>query len=72
LEEQISRDSVRNTVLLDTIEVLCPEATCSTYRDGKWWWRDNAHVSVTASRAMTPLMKLKMSEALKLQETLTD
>jgi peptidoglycan/LPS O-acetylase OafA/YrhL len=72
LEEQISRDSVRNTVLLDTIEVLCPEATCSTYRDGKWWWRDNAHVSVTASRAMTPLMKLKMSEALKLQNTLID
>ena len=72
LEEQISRDSVRNTVLLDTIEVLCPEATCSTFRDGKWWWRDNAHVSITASQAMTPLMKLKMSEALKLQNTLID
>jgi hypothetical protein len=71
-EERSAVGAVRNAVLMDTIGVLCPEATCSTYRDGKWWWRDNAHVSVTASRAMTPLMKLKMSEALKLQNTLID
>jgi peptidoglycan/LPS O-acetylase OafA/YrhL len=72
LEEQMAVGATGNTVLLDTIEVLCPEATCSTFRDGKWWWRDNAHVSITASQAMTPLMKLKMSEALKLQNTLID
>jgi peptidoglycan/LPS O-acetylase OafA/YrhL len=72
VEEQISRDSVRNTVLLDTIEVLCPEETCSTFRDGKWWWSDHVHVSIAASEAMTPLMKLKISEAMKLQNTFID
>ena len=72
LEEQSAIEVTSNAVLMDTIEVLCPEATCSTFRDGKWWWRDNAHVSITASQAMTPLMKLKMSEALKLQNTLID
>jgi hypothetical protein len=72
LEEQSAISITGNAVLMDTIGVLCPEASCSTYRDGKWWWRDNAHVSIAASQAMTPLMKSKMSEALKLQETLTD
>ena len=72
LEEQSAIGVTSNAVLMDTIGVLCPEATCSTFRDGKWWWRDNAHVSITASQAMTPLMKLKMSEALKLQNTLID
>jgi peptidoglycan/LPS O-acetylase OafA/YrhL len=72
VEEQLAVKMVRNTVLLNTIEVLCPDSTCSTYRNGKWWWRDNAHVSITASLAMAPLMELKLSEALKLQETLTD
>jgi peptidoglycan/LPS O-acetylase OafA/YrhL len=71
-EERSAVGAVRNAVLMDTIGVLCPEASCSTFRDGKWWWRDNAHVSIAASQAMTPLMKSKMSEALKLQETLTD
>jgi hypothetical protein len=72
IEERSAVGAVRNAVLMDTIEVLCPEASCSTYRDGKWWWRDNAHVSIAASQAMTPLMKVKMSEALKLQNTLID
>ncbi len=72
LEEQSAISNTGNAVLMDTIEVLCPEATCSTFRDGRWWWRDNKHVSITASQAMTPLMKSKMSEALKLQKTLTD
>jgi peptidoglycan/LPS O-acetylase OafA/YrhL len=72
IEERSAVGAVRNAVLMDTIEVLCPEASCTTYRDGKWWWRDNAHVSIAASQAMTPLMKLKMAEALKLQETRTD
>lgn len=71
-EEQTLVSEGRNVVLLDTLEVLCPKETCSTFRDGKWWWRDNAHVSITASQAMTPLMKSKMSEALKLQNTLNN
>jgi hypothetical protein len=66
VEKQIAIDAVRNAVLMNTLPTLCPQKDCRTFRDGKWWWRDNAHVSIIASYAMTPLMKSTMSEALRL------
>ena len=66
VEEQISITAVSNAVLMDTLPVLCPTADCQMLRDGKWWWRDNAHISITASHALAPLIAKKMLEAQQL------
>ena len=58
--------AVSNAVLLDTLPVLCPTVSCQMLRDGKWWWRDNAHISITASHALAPLIAKKMLEAQQL------
>ena len=71
-EETRAVAEVTNAVIMDTLPILCPDELCATRRNGQWWWRDEAHISITASKAITPLMKSKMSEALKLQETPTD
>ena len=63
---RIAVDSVHNSVLMDTLPILCPKLECSTRREGKWWWRDEAHISITASNALAPLIAEKMLEAQRL------
>lgn len=65
-QEEIAVSKVNNAVILDTLPVLCPTQTCSTRRDGEWWWRDDAHISITASKALTPLLTNTMRSAIKL------
>jgi len=62
-EEIRAVTAVGNAVLMDTLPVLCPAAECQIRRGGKWWWRDNAHISITASNALAPLIAEKMLEA---------
>jgi len=66
VEEQISIAAVSNAVLMDTLPVLCPTNYCQMRRNGEWWWRDNAHISITASHALVPLIANKMLEAQQL------
>lgn len=63
---RIAVNSVHNSVLMDTLPVLCPKLECSTRREGEWWWRDEAHISITASNALAPLIAEKMLEAQRL------
>ncbi len=65
-EEIRAVTAVGNAVLMDTLPVLCPAAECQIRRDGKWWWRDSAHISITASNALAPLIAEKMLEAQRL------
>ncbi len=58
--------TVGNAVLMDTLPLLCPVENCRMRRDGRWWWRDSAHISVTASNALVPLIAEKMLEAQRL------
>ena len=66
VEEQISITAVSNAVLMDTLPVLCPTSYCQMRRNGEWWWRDNNHISITASHALVPLIAKKMLEAQQL------
>jgi peptidoglycan/LPS O-acetylase OafA/YrhL len=65
-QEEIAVSKVSNAVILDTLPVLCPNQKCLTRRDGEWWWRDDAHISITASKALTPLITNAMRNAIKL------
>lgn len=65
-EEKRAIASVRNSVLMDAASVLCPTSTCSVFRDGKWWWRDDAHLSIVASKSLVPLMTERIKVALAL------
>jgi len=65
---RLAVDSVTNSVLMDTLPVLCPDPECSSRRNGNWWWRDEAHISITASRALAPLIAKKMLEAQQLMK----
>jgi peptidoglycan/LPS O-acetylase OafA/YrhL len=62
-EESKAVGAVDNAVLMDTLPVLCPSKDCQMRRNGKWWWRDSAHISITASNALAPLIAEKMLEA---------
>jgi hypothetical protein len=65
-EEKRAIAQVNNSVLMDAAPILCPAKTCSVYRDGKWWWRDDAHLSIVASKSLTPLMTERIKVALTL------
>lgn len=65
-EEKIAVSKVSNAIILDTLQVLCPDEKCSTFRNGKWWWRDEAHISITASNAISPIMTDSMRRAINL------
>jgi len=65
-EEKQAIAQVENSVLFDAVPVLCPTSTCSTYRDGKWWWRDGGHLSIVASQSLIPLMTERIRVALAL------
>lgn len=56
--------------IMDAAPTLCPAKTCSVYREGKWWWRDDAHLSIVASKFLIPLMteRIKVALALPLAE----
>ena len=66
-EEKIVVSMVSNAVIFDTLQVLCPSEKCSAFRNGKWWWRDEAHISITASNAMIPMMTESMRQAINLK-----
>ncbi len=66
-EENLAVSMVGNALIMDTLPVLCPEEKCSTFRNGKWWWRDEAHISVAASNAVVPLMIDSMRKAISLK-----
>lgn len=69
-EEQRAIAQVENSILMDAAPTLCPAKTCSVYREGEWWWRDDAHLSIVASRSLIPLMteRIKVALALPLAE----
>ncbi len=67
LDEEVRAISqVNNSILMDAAPILCPEISCSVYRDGKWWWRDDAHLSLIASRSLIPLVTERIRAALLL------
>jgi len=66
IEESKAVRAVDNAVLMDTLPVLCPVTDCQMRREGEWWWRDSAHISITASHALAPLIAKKMLEAQQL------
>jgi len=66
-EEKLAVSKVGNALIMDTLPVLCPDEKCSTFRNGEWWWRDEAHISVAASNAVVPLMIDSMRKALRLK-----
>ena len=66
IEESKAVRAVNNAVLMDTLPVLCPSTECQMHRNGEWWWRDEAHISITASYALAPLIAKKMLEAQQL------
>lgn len=65
-EEKRAIAQVKNSVLMDAAPILCPISTCAVYRDGKWWWRDDAHLSIVASKSLIPLMTERIRAALAL------
>lgn len=65
-EEERAIAQVDNSVLMDAAPILCPATSCSVYREGKWWWRDDAHLSIVASRSLIPLVTERIREALLL------
>ena len=65
-EEKLAIALVKNSVLMDASPILCPTNYCSVYRDGKWWWRDDAHLSIVASKSLIPLMTERIKIALTL------
>lgn len=69
-QEKLAVGSVKNAVIMDTLPVLCPEQMCNTLFNGKWMWRDEAHISITASEMLIPLMQESMQEALILRKNL--
>jgi hypothetical protein len=66
-EEKLAVSMVGNALIMDTLPVLCPDEKCSTFRNGEWWWRDEAHISVAASNAVVPLMIDSMRKAISLK-----
>jgi len=66
VEESKAVRAVNNAVLMDTLPVLCPATDCPMRRNGEWWWRDSAHISITASHVLAPLIAKKMLEAQQL------
>ena len=66
IEESRAVRAVNNAVLMDTLPVLCPSSECQMRRNGEWLWRDSAHISITASHALAPLIAKKMLEAQQL------
>ena len=66
IEESKAVRAVNNAVLMDALPVLCPATNCQMHRNGEWWWRDSAHISITASYALAPLIAKKMLEAQQL------
>ena len=68
VEERKAVDSVDNAVLMDTLPVLCPSSECQMRRNGEWLWRDSAHISITASLALAPLIAKNMLEAQQLKK----
>lgn len=65
-QEKLAVGSVKNAVIMDTLPVLCPKRICNTRLNGKWMWRDEAHISITASEMLVPLMRQSMQSALSL------
>ena len=53
-----------DAVSFDPAPILCPDPTCSTRRDGTWWWSDNAHISTVATRALAPGLEEAMRSSL--------
>ena len=66
IEESKAVRAVNNAVLMDTLPVLCPATDCPMRRNGEWLWRDSAHISITASHLLAPLIAKKMLEAQQL------
>jgi len=42
---------------LDFTDVLCPDATCTVSRNGRWMFRDGAHLSVPGALTLAPLFQ---------------
>jgi hypothetical protein len=58
---------IDSVVLFDSARHLCPEELCSLRRNGRWWWRDNGHISVYASEQLGVPLQAAMREALRFE-----
>jgi hypothetical protein len=54
----------RSVILFDWIDQICPDSSCSIYRDSRWMWRDNGHLSVHASQLLTEPLGRAMQSVL--------
>ena len=48
----------------DFFERLCPAARCWTYRDGRWLYRDQGHITVAGAVLLTPEFTREISALL--------
>ena len=62
-EVDLARENAA-VILFDSARYLCPEELCSLRRDGRWWWRDNGHISVYASKQLEVPLQAAMTAAL--------
>lgn len=63
-EADLARE-IGSVVLFDSARHLCPEELCRIRRNGRWWWRDNGHISVYASRQLEVPLQAAMTAVLK-------
>ena len=54
-----------SVVLFDSAPLLCPDESCAIRRDGQWWWRDESHISVHASKQLENPLRAAMASALE-------
>ena len=59
---------IDSVVLFDSARHLCPEELCSLRRNGRWWWRDNGHISVYASQQLELPLQAAMRAALRFED----
>jgi len=52
-------------VFVDPSEIICPEADCQAFRNGKWIYSDMKHLSVNGSRMLTPTFTEAIKEVLE-------
>jgi hypothetical protein len=65
IDQEVSLDQEFDAVsLFDSSKYLCPETLCAVRRNGHWWWRDNGHISVYASKQLTQPLEQAMARAI--------
>lgn len=60
------RESTAGTsaILVSLLDIFCDQRGCPAIRNGKWMWRDSAHISRYASELTAPLLRDAMSASM--------